>query len=71
MPSNAPNPAPHKCVAITVTQPAAWLTAFQTEATKAGQNLSQWLGECGRDRLPAKVRAKLPERPAGRPRKES
>ena len=57
---------------IAITQPADWVDAFQTAADKTHNgNLSAWLGDCGRAALPAKIAAKLSERPAAnRPKKQ-
>ena len=53
------------------TQPSDWVAAFQAAADKThGGNLSAWLGDAGKAALPAKVAAKLSERPpANRPKK--
>lgn len=55
-----------------ISQPPEWWEAFQAEADKRGQSLSEWLGECGVANLPKRVASKLPERPgAHRPKDES
>lgn len=52
-----------------ITQPIDWWAAFHEYATKAGVSLSEWLGDAGKEKLPAKVAAKLSDRPsAHRPR---
>jgi len=47
-----------------ISQPPEWWLAFQTEADKHGQSLSEWIGDCCWANLPKTVAAKLPERPA-------
>lgn len=55
----------------TLTEPEEWWSAFEAQAKKEGKTLSEWLGDAGMEKLPAKVRAMLPERPpANRPKKE-
>jgi len=53
-----------------IAEPSEWWKAFEAQAAKEGKTLSEWLGEAGLDKLPAKVRSKLPDRvTAGRPKK--
>jgi len=55
-----------------VTQPADWWDAFKAAADKQGLSLSEWIGDCCKQQLPAKVAAKLSDRqPAHRPAKKS
>lgn len=53
-----------------ITEPEEWIAAAKAAAEKEGKSLSEWIGEAMLAKLPAKVRAKLPERPSeGRPAK--
>jgi len=46
--------------------------AYEAEAKKRNQSVSEFLRDAADAQLPAKIRAKLPPvRPAGRPKKES
>jgi len=55
-----------------VTQPVDWWDAFKAAADKQGVSLSEWIGSACKAKLPAKVAAKLSNRPpAHRPAKES
>jgi len=47
-----------------ISQPAEWWAAFETEASKHGQTLSEWIGECCLANLPKSIRGTLSERPA-------
>lgn len=47
-----------------ISQPPEWWLAFQAEADKHGQSLSEWMGDCCRSNLPKSVAAQLPDRPA-------
>ncbi len=53
-----------------ITQPADWWAAFEAQASKDGQTLAAWLGDCGRANLAKDVAAGLSERPSvGAPKK--
>ena len=53
----------------TVTQPDDWWAAFEAAAQAEGMQISEWLGEAGKKRLPKEVRKQLSERPgAHRPK---
>ena len=53
-----------------ITQPSDWWEVFEEQAKAEGMNLSAWMGEAGKDRLPKKLAKKLSERPpANRPKK--
>lgn len=61
---------PKKQKLFTTSQPEEWQAAFRKEANRQKKPLSEWVGDALLEKLPAKVRAKLPERPpANRPRK--
>jgi hypothetical protein len=54
-----------------IAEPSEWWKAAEAAAKKENKSLSEWIGEAILEKLPAKVRSKLPERvTAGRPRKE-
>ena len=53
-----------------ISEPTDWWAAFEAQAEAEGMSLSEWLGESGKARLPAKVAKKLSKRPpAHRPKK--
>lgn len=53
---------------FTTSQPIEWQEAFAREAKRQKKPLAEWVGEVLVAALPAKVREKLPPRPAfGRP----
>ncbi len=57
------------CERKNITEPADWWDAFQQQATRDGQTLSEWLGDCGRANLDEDLQCGLSERPpAHRPR---
>lgn len=56
-----------------IVQPADWWEAFEERAAKAGQSLSEWVGEQCKAALPQRAQAKLSERktnPGPRPSAE-
>lgn len=55
-----------------ITQPADWWAAIERAAEKAGQTVSEWIGEAAMEKLSVSVSRKLSERPKrGQPRKET
>ena len=55
-----------------ICQPADWWHAFRAAAEKDGVSLSEWLGESGKNKLPAYKVRKLSKRPSrGRPANET
>jgi len=44
-------------------QPDEWLAAFREQATRNGENLSQFLGDCAMANLDRDLRKGLPKRP--------
>lgn len=46
-----------------LSEPSDWWEAFEQAAAKAGMSLSEWMGEAAKEKLPARVRKKLSERP--------
>jgi hypothetical protein len=54
-----------------ITAPPEWWAAFDKAAAEAGMNLSTWLADAGKRRLPPEIRAKLPPpTKRGRPKKK-
>ena len=51
-----------------ITQPTDWWAAFAATAEQSGKNLSEWMGDAAKAKLPKEARKKLTQRTTpGRP----
>lgn len=56
---------------VLTSQPADWIDAFKIQATRNGQSLSEFLGDCGVKSLDSDLRKKLGARPGRGPVKKA